>query len=93
MAIFTVLEGIEAQLRGLKTLLAASNGSTTVTGKTTQVPQYDPMSPNQLTPEDEDFVAQQLGIRDAQVQKMAEAAGHQLQQIWQDASKEADKAE
>lgn len=82
LAIFTVLEGIEGQLRGLKTLLAAGN-SQPGQHVTTHVPQHDPMAPNHMNPEDEAAMAKHFGmLRQAEIEKMQQAAGGEYVKLW-----------
>ncbi len=90
VAIFTLIEGIEGQLRGLKTLLAAG-GNQDAAHKTTAVPQYDPTSFGRLTAEQEAEIETRLGMRrQEEIDKMQHAAGAKYGELWTAAAAEAE---
>jgi hypothetical protein len=81
VAIFTLVENIEAQLRGLKTLIAASaNQTPAATHKTTPTLDTDSM---ELSDEDEDKLQKQIeSARKAELERMAQTAQAHFQQEW-----------
>ncbi len=80
MAIFTAIENLEAQLKGLKTLIAASNSPAEKSHKTTPILETDSL---ELSDEDEDKLQKELeASRLAQIEKMRKAAEAHFQDEW-----------
>lgn len=90
VAIFTMIEGIESQLRGLKTLLATNSNQEA--SKSYKVEQHDPFAPQHMSEQDELALAKKLNDeREAQVKSMAEQGQTVLQGIWHAASELEEK--
>ncbi len=81
VAIFTLVDNIENQLKGLKTLIAASANVTTPTEhKVTTTLETDS---HELSESDEDMLAQGLEIaRKANIERMSKTAETHFQQEW-----------
>lgn len=86
MAIFTMVENIENQLKGLKSLIAASSSvTTTAPHKVTSTLEQD--SP-ELSEEDEDRLQAELeNARKAEVDRMSKSAETHFQNEWDTAAK------
>jgi hypothetical protein len=84
IAIFTVVENIESQLRGLKTLIAASSsaqGPSPSTHKTT--PTLDTDS-HELSDEDEEKLHRELELaRTTEIARMRKEAEGHFQKEWE----------
>lgn len=81
VAIFTVIDNIESQIRGLKTLIAASNAGAMPDHKVTMV-QQDPTS-NELSEQEDDMLEKQL-------LKAREEADTLFKNQWAEVEKRAD---
>lgn len=81
VAIFTLIENMENQLKGLKTLIAASaNQASTPQHKVTTTLDTDS---NELSDSDEDMLAKTLeAARKTQVERMSKAAETHFQAEW-----------
>ena len=85
VAIFTVVEGIEKQLAGLKTLIAASAGYQASEHKTTST---IPTDTHELSDEDEEKLAKEIdAVRTAEVERMRKSAETHFQKEWDVAAK------
>ncbi len=77
-----MIESIEGQLRGLKTLLAAGNNAAG-THQTVAVPQHDPLAPSRMSEQDELDMERHLGMmRQREIDNMKTAAGTEFQKLW-----------
>lgn len=92
LAVYTVIENIEGQLRGLKTLLAASGGAD-LGAKQQQnpVPRFDGTTYATSESEEQEIAAMMAGItaenlRKAQADQLAQAAAAAHGALWSDAA-------
>lgn len=82
MAIFTVVENVENQLKGLKALIAASSNSQPQSGvhKTTST---IPDDSQELSDEDEDRLQKELELaRKSEIERMRKEAEGHFQSEW-----------
>ncbi len=82
VAIFTLVENIENQLKGLKTLIAASANQGTSSASHKVTPTLE-MDSHELSDDDEDRVERAISeAREEEVQKMRKSAEATFQTEW-----------